>query len=264
MKLPNASSTGKYSELRGDPDFMLSLARGIEVLLAFSERKSAASVADLAARTQLDRAVVRRCLYTLEQLEMVERSDGKYRLKPQVLKIGHAYFSSEAIITRAQPLLDTLSDQVHTNCALAILNDEDVVYLVRSQSKKLLPQSLGMGSRLPAYCTSLGRVLLANLPEEELNLYMAKIRLEPYTEFTVTQEPALRAALQAAKADGYAIVDQEMGLELSGIAIPIQVPGYEFLMALSVTSNPKYVHTNEIKDRYLPEMLATAEQLRRL
>lgn len=251
----------KFAKRRGDPDFMLSLARGIEVLLAFSERKSAASMADLSARTQLDRAVVRRCLYTLEQLGMVERLGGKYRLRPQVLKFGHAYFSSEALITRAQPLLDKLGDKVHTNCALALLNDQDVVYLVRSQSRKLLPQSLGMGSRLPAYCTSLGRVLLAHLPDDDLDAYLSSIKLEPYTEFTVTQESSLRAALRHARTAGYAIVDQEMGLGLSGIAIPVQIPGYEYLTALSVTANPKYVHTNEIKERYLHDMLMTAEQL---
>lgn len=254
----------EFAHMRGDPDFMLSLARGIRVMTAFSERKSAVSVSELAARTNLDRAVVRRCLYTLEHLGMVEQKNRKYQLRPQILKVGHAYFSSTAIVTRAQPLLDKLGDKIHTNCALAILSEQEIVYLVRSQSKKLLGQSLGMGSRLPAYCTSLGRVLLANLAEHELDAYLAQIKLQAYTEFTVTDEPELRKTLYRVKEAGYAIVDQEMGLGLTGIAIPVRVGGYESLMALSVTVNPKYVHADEIKGRYLLDMQKTAQQLREL
>ncbi|MGB3288291.1 MAG: IclR family transcriptional regulator C-terminal domain-containing protein [Burkholderiaceae bacterium] len=251
----------EFAHMRGDPDFMLSLARGIRVMTAFSERKSAVSMSELAARTNLDRAVVRRCLYTLEHLGMVEHTDRKYRLRPQILKVGHAYFSSAEIVTRAQPLLDRLGEKIHTNCALAILSEQEIVYLVRSQSKKLLGQSLGMGSRLPAYCTSLGRVLLANLPGSDLDAYLARIKLEAYTEFTITDEPRLRETLKQVREVGYAIVDQEMGLGLTGIAIPVRARGYESLMALSVTVNPKYVHADEIKGRYLDDMRQTAQQL---
>ena len=247
--------------MRGDPDFMLSLARGIRVMTAFSGRSHALSVSQLAARTNLDRAVVRRCLYTLEHLGMVERHDKGYRLMPEVLRVGHAYFSSAEIVTRAQPLLDDLGHKIRTNCALALLSDDEIVYLVRSQSKRLLGQSLGMGSRLPAYCTSLGRVLLANLPDDELDAYFARTIFRPYTGFTVTDKAALRQMLMAIRAAGYAIVHEEMGLGLSGIAIPVRIAGFAQLAALSVTVNPKYVQGYEIKERYLADMLATAHKL---
>lgn len=262
--MTKSRSTDEFATMRGDPDFMLSLARGIRVVTAFSGRYSALSVSELAARTNLDRAVVRRCLYTLQHLGMVERRDRKYRLLPEILKVGHAYFSSADIVRRAQPLLDGLGDKIYTNCALAILSGREVVYLVRSQSKKLLGQSLGMGSRLPAYCTSLGRVLLANLPEPDLEAYLAQTRLEAYTEFTLTDKLELREMLSRVREAGYAIVDQEMGLGLTGISIPVRVAGYESLMALSVTVNPKYVHAHEIKARYLHDMERTVQELRRL
>lgn len=253
-----------FSAMRGNPDFMLSLARGIQVITAFSQRRSAATISEIALQTHLDRAVVRRCLYTLEHLGMVEQNDRKYRLTPQVLSIGHAYFSSAEIVLKAQPLLDKLGDKIHTNCALAILSDYEILYLVRSQSKKLLERSLGLGSRLPAYCTSLGRVLLAHLSSDELDTYFKRTQLTLYTEFTSIDEQQLRGILEHVKQDGYAIVEQEMALGLSGISIPIRTNKLDQLMALSVTVNPKYVHNTEIKRKYMPDMLELATQLEQL
>lgn len=243
---------------------MLSLARGIQVIIAFSERRSAATMSELALHTKLDRAVVRRCLYTLAHLGMVEQVGRKFRLTPQVLSIGHAYFSSAEIVLKGQPLLDELGEKVHTNCALALLSDDEVLYLARSQSKRLLEQSLGLGSRLPAYCTSLGRVLLAHLGDDELDAYFERTQLTLYTEFTSIDEQKLRHILKRVKQDGYAIVEQEMALGLTGISIPIRTNKLDQLLALSVTVNPKYVHNTEIKRKYMPDMLELATQMEQL
>lgn len=246
---------------KGDPNFMLSLARGVQVLLAFSERHTPLSVSEIAVRTSLDRAVVRRCIFTLQQLGMV-RCDGKrYVLEANVLSLGHAYFSSTELVTKAQPLLDALSDTVHTNSALAILNNRDVVYLVRSQSRRLMQRSLGMGSRLPAYCTSLGRVLLAALSDEDLNDYFKYTSLRQLTSFTETNEKKLREILSSTRTDGYAAVNQEVELDLVGIAMPVKVPGFHEQLALSVTVNPRFATANEMKSRYLSHMQETARQL---
>lgn len=246
---------------KGDPDFMLSLARGMQVLLAFSEKKIPSSAADIARRTGLDRAVVRRCIYTLECLNLVRRDGGKFVLDANVLNLGHAYFSSIDLVQRAQPLLDELGDAVHTNCALAMLNWSDVVYLVRSQSRRLTQNSLGLGSRLPAHCTSLGRVLLAHLGQAELDAYLAQAPRPQITAHTVTDESALRGILAKVLEDGFVVVNQEVELDLVGIAVPVRIKGFASQLALSVTVSPRHTAPNEMKSRYLDRMQGIAERL---
>lgn len=248
-------------EHRGDPDFMLSLARGLHVLLTFSDRRTPMSVSEVALKTSLDRAVVRRCIYTLEALGMVQRDGRRYTLEANVLSFGHAYFSSADVIQRAQPLLDALGDALHTNCALAMLDDSDVVYLVRSQSRRLTQRSLGMGSRLPAHCTSLGRVLLAHLPLQELEEYLRHDPLRQLTPYTVTSIHQLRDILSDIRRDGYAVVDQEVEMDLVGIAVPVQMKEFKRQLSLSVTVSPRYTPAKELKPRYLEHMQATARML---
>ncbi len=249
---------------RGDPDFMLSLARGLQVLLAFSERKSPSSGAEIARRTGLDRAVVRRCIHTLECLDLVRREGGKFRLDANVLNLGHAYFSSIDLVQRAQPLLDELGDAVHTNCALAMLNWSDVVYLVRSQSRRLMQRSLGMGSRLPAHCTSLGRVLLAHLGATELDEYFAQAPRPRITQHTVTDEDTLRGILAKVREDGFAVVNQEVELDLVGIAVPGRIKGFAAQLALGVSGMPRYTAPHEMQSRYLDHMQEVAARLKAL
>ncbi len=262
---PTPSAFGHVQQVadafKGDPDFMLSLARGVQVLLAFSDRHAPLSVSEIAVRTSLDRAVVRRCIFTLEQLGMVRGESKRYVLDANVLSLGHAFFSSSDLVHRAQPLLDELSDTVHTNAALAILNNQDVVYLVRSQSRRLTERSLGMGSRLPAYCTSLGRVLLAGLSKHDLDAYFSVTKLRPLTSYTETEERKLRETLKAARKDGFTAVNQEVELNLVGIAMPVKVPGFHQDLALSVTVNPRFSAVSEMKARYLPHMKETARRL---
>ena len=266
--MTNSGASTRFEQValqhRGDPDFMLSLARGLQVLLAFSEKQNPSSIAEIARRTGLDRAVVRRCIHTLECLDMVRRDGTKYQLDVNVLNLGHAYFSSIDLVQRAQPLLDALGEAVHTNCALAMLNRSDVVYLVRSQSRRLTQRSLGMGSRLPAHCTSLGRVLLAQLNKEDMDEYFAQASRPRITPYTVTDEATLRDILTAVREAGYVVVNQEVELDLVGIAIPVRMKGFPGQLALSVTISPRYTPANEMKARYLDRMLETAMQLESL
>lgn len=246
---------------RSDPNFMLSLARGLHVLLAFSERRKPATMADIARRTGLDRAVVRRCIHTLECLGMVQKQGRSFELGTNVLSLGHAYFSSLDLVQRAQPLLDTLSNSIHTNCALAMLSGSDVVYLVRSQSRKLMQRSLGMGSRLPAHCTSLGRSLLAHLTPEEIDDYFSHTERPQITTHTVTDEATLRRILTQTRKDGYVVVNEEAELDLLGISIPVHTASFPRQLALSVTVSSRYAEAHEMPSRYLNFMQVTAKQL---
>src|SRR5690606_14087869 len=177
---------------RGDPDFMLTLSRGLRVIRAFGERRYPQTAADLSRRAGLPRAVTQRCLHTLIRLGFAERHGRHYVLTPLILSLGHAYFSSTPFVSLAQPVLEELSATVNETCALAILEGNEVLYLARSEVHRILATTLGLGSRLPAYCTTIGRVMLAQLPPAALDRYFDTVELAPYTEFTETSPARLR------------------------------------------------------------------------
>ena len=147
--------------LRGDPDYMLTLAR-LHVIRAFGTRRHPQTAAELSRRAGLPRAVVQRCLHTLILLGIAERQGRLYVLTPRILGLGYAYFSSTPLVSLAQPVLEELSSTINETCALAIMEGHEMLYLARSEVHRLLATSMGLGSRLPAYCTSIGRALLAH------------------------------------------------------------------------------------------------------
>jgi IclR family pca regulon transcriptional regulator len=175
----------------GDPDFMTSLARGIAVVRAFTRSKRELTVAELARKTAISRASVRRCLYTLNKLGYVE-SDGRvFTLAPKVLSLGYSYLSSAPLTDIAQPVLERVSAAVQESCSLAVLDGDEIVYIARSATRRIMSVALNVGSRLPAYCTSMGRVALAQLPPARLEGYMSRVKLRPLTARTVISQPQL-------------------------------------------------------------------------
>src|SRR5262249_39344050 len=168
--------------MSGDPNFMTSLARGLAVIRGFSQQRRRMSIAQLSLRTGIPRAAVRRCLYTLGKLGYVSSEDGRmFALKPQILSLGHAYLSSVPLVMAAQPILDQVSEAIHESCSLAILDGEEILYVARSTaSTRIMSIDLGVGSRLPAHCTSMGRVLLAGMDEPEFATFLRRVKLTPY------------------------------------------------------------------------------------
>src|SRR5258706_12031405 len=171
--------------MAADPDFMTSLARGLAVINAFSQQRPQQSISQLSIKTEIPRAAVRRCLITLARLGYVGHDPERrtFMLRPKVLSLGYAYLSSIPLVNMAQPVLDRLSQRLHESSSLAVLEEGgDIAYVARSKaSRRIMSVDLGIGSRLPAYCTSLGRVLLAGLPPEELKPYLAGLRPIPPT-----------------------------------------------------------------------------------
>jgi IclR family pca regulon transcriptional regulator len=151
------------------PDFMTSLARGLAVLRGFADARGPRTIAQLSSATGIPRAAVRRCLHTLKELGYVDAALNNYTLRPKVLALGYAYLASTPLAALAQPLLDQASATLHESTSLAVLDDDEVVYVARAATARVMSVALGAGSRLPAYCTSLGRVLLAHLPPAELD-----------------------------------------------------------------------------------------------
>ena len=166
---PEAAATvDEFACQAGNPDFVLSLARGLRVIESFEGHHDGRSIVEISQSTGLSRASIRRILLTLELLGYVERSRQVYRLRTQVLRLGFSYLSSSSVVEAAQPILEQISEELHESSSMSMLDGGQIVYVARSAASRILAAGLSVGSRLPAYCTSMGRVLLAALPDEEL------------------------------------------------------------------------------------------------
>ncbi len=192
---PSALVAAKIAAFGDDPDFVTALARGLGVLLALSDKKRRMSIAQVSHRTGIPRAAARRSLHTLEKLGFVAADDARrFYLRPRVLSFSHGYLSASPIAVLAQPILDRLGDSLREACSLAMLDGDEIVYIARSSSSRIMSPALNVGRRLPAYCTSIGHVMLAHLPQDELNDYLAHARFHPYTDYTPTSAEKLLPA----------------------------------------------------------------------
>jgi IclR family pca regulon transcriptional regulator len=208
----------------------------------------------------ITRATARRILLTLEDLGHV-RSDGRlFSLTPRVLTLGWAYLSSLNLWETAQPLMEELTRRTNESCSAATLDLPDVVYVARVPTHRIMTIALGIGTRLPAHCTSMGRVLLAALPEAELEAFLARTPLEAYTPRTVTEPERLRRTLATVRQQGWALVDQELEIGLRSIAAPLRVDG-RTIAAVNVSAAAPRVPLEQLRGEFLPELLQTVEMI---
>jgi IclR family pca regulon transcriptional regulator len=243
------------------PDFMMSLARGLAVLRGFSDARGPQTIAQLSSATGIPRAAVRRCLHTLKELGYVDAALNNYTLRPKVLALGYAYLSSTPLAAMAQPLLDQASATLHESTSLAVLEDDEVVYVARAATARVMSVALGAGSRLPAYCTSLGRVMLAYLPPEQLDAYLARVTLKAMTKNTIVTQKKLRAMLEQVRADGYAVNDEELELGLRSIAVPVRGASGKVLAAFNCGAQSGRVSVAQLETTFLPVLLRRAQEL---
>ena len=257
------SPAEQIDALSGDPNFMTSFARGLAVIAGFSQQKRRLTIAQLSHRTGIPRAAVRRCLYTLAKLGFASVEDGRsYSLRPKILSLGHAYLSSTMLATSAQPLLDGVSSRVHESSSIALLEGDDILYVARSSTtQRIMSVDLGIGTRLPASCTSMGRVLLAHLPADALDAYLARVRLTQYTPRTIMTAARLRAELETVRRDGYAIVDQELEIGLRALAVPVRAAGGKVVAAMNIGTQASRVTLADLKSRILPPLQDAAREL---
>jgi IclR family pca regulon transcriptional regulator len=244
-----------------DPNFMLSLARGLQVLQAFSDQRRSLTIAQLSHRTGIPRASVRRCLHTLTALGYAEAENNHFSLKPKVLSLGYSYLSSTPLTVSAHPYLNRISRSLNESCSLAVLQDDEVLYVGRSAASRIMSVSLTTGSRLPAYCTALGRVLLAHLPPAELGAYLERVPLKAMTEFTVVNPDRLKEILEGVRTDGYAILEEELEIGLRSIAVPVRGASGNVLAALNIGAHAARVPKRKMQDEFLPALLQGAQDL---
>ena len=257
-----AKHSGDSDAFTGDPNFMTSLARGLAVIQAFSQRRHHPTISQVSTTTGLSRAAVRRCLYTLAKLGFAGSDDNRhFFLRPRILALGHSYISSMPLATAAQPVLEHISRQLHESCSIATLDGVDIVYIARANVTRIMSIDLGVGSRLPAFCTSMGRAILANLPPEELEAILARVEFKRYTERTITNPAKLTQALRQIRRDGYSIIDQELEHGLRSMAVPIQNPSGKVVAALNIGAHAQRVSIQDMQTKFLPHLRAAAQEL---
>ena len=204
-----------------DSAFVQSLERGLAVVRALNTPE-AQTLSDVAKTTGLSRAAARRFLLTLDHLGYVEQRDGRFSLTPLVLELGHSYLTSLGLPEVAQPHLERLVKEVQESSSVSILDDTDILYVARVHTRRIMTVSINVGTRFPAYATSMGRVLLAAQPEPWLDAYLSTASLHHLTGHTITTAGALRAELRKIGARGWALIDQELEEGLRSLAAPIR------------------------------------------
>jgi len=241
---------------------MTSLARGLIVIQAFTQQSPQMTISQLSVKTGLSRAAVRRCLYTLTKLGFAGAEDGtRYSLRPRLLSLSHTYTTSNTLSTAAQPILERMSSALRESFSVATLDGEDIVYIARTQVNRVMAVDLHIGSRLPAYCTSMGRVLLAYLPPDQLEQYLTKAVLTPHTNRTITSVEKLRLALRNVRRTGYALVDQEYEVGLRSMAVPVYAHSGRVVATVNLSGNAPRLSVLEMQSRYLTHLRNAANEL---
>jgi IclR family pca regulon transcriptional regulator len=246
----------------GDPNFMTSLARGLLVIQAFTQQHPQMTISQLSVKTGLSRAAVRRCLYTLTKLGFAGAEDGsRYALRPRMLTLSNTYTASSSLSTAAQPILERMSAQLRESFSVATLDGDDIVYVARTTVSRVMSVDLHIGSRLPAYCTSMGRVLLAYLSVEQLEQYLARVVLTPHTTRTITTVEKLRLSLRNVRRNGYALVDQEFEVGLRSLAVPVYSPTGRVVATVNLSGHAPRMPVYDMQTRFLPHLRNAANEL---
>jgi IclR family transcriptional regulator, pca regulon regulatory protein len=242
-------------------DFVQSLDRGLAVIRAFGPDRERLSLSEVARATGLTRAAARRFLLTLVKLGYV-RSDGReFSLRPRVLELGYAYLSGLTLPEVAAPHVEELVARLHESSSISVLDGHQIVYVVRVPTKRIMTVAISVGTRFPAYATSMGRVLLAAMGEDELGRYLSEVSLEPLTSRTVTDPVGLRAILGQVARQGYAIVDQELEEGLRAVAAPIRGAADVGMAAINVSTHASRVSLTAMRAEIVPALLATAARI---
>ena len=241
--------------------FVQSLERGLLVIRAFSAERPTMTLSDVARETRLTRAAARRFLLTLADLGYV-RTDGRlFSLTPRVLELGYAYVASAGLPDVAQPHLEDLSARVHESASVSVLDGDDILYVARVATSRIMTVSIRVGTRFPAAATSMGRVLLADRDEPDIDAFLGRMRLEPLTRFTITDPARLRAELLRVREQGYAIVDQELEEGLRSLAAPIRDATGRVIAAANVSAQANRSSIEDVRRGLLPALLETAKRI---
>jgi IclR family transcriptional regulator, pca regulon regulatory protein len=245
-----------------DADFIESLEKGFRVVRAFDAQHAEMSLSDVAERTGLTRASARRFLHTLVKLGYARLDGKRFALTARILELGFAYLRSDSVAEMLMPYLGRVSLELQESCSAAVLEGLDIVYVARVPTSRIMSVALGVGARLPAVSTSLGRVLLAALPPAERDERLARAELVAHTRHTVTRRSKLRAVLATVAAKGYCIVDQELEEGLRSIAVPVVDGASHVRAAINVSAQANRVSLETMRRTFLPALQRAAAEIR--
>jgi IclR family pca regulon transcriptional regulator len=252
-------------EARGGTDMVRSVEKTLDVIRAFDAEHRDLTLSDVARRTGQTRASARRFLLSLEALGFV-RSDGQlFSLTPRVLSLGHAFLSSLRLPDVAEPHLKALAAEVGESTSASVFDGDDIVYVARVQARRIMAVEIRVGTRFPAYATSMGRVMLAFATDDALDAYLGRVALEPITPHTLGAPAALRDELGRIRERGWALVDQELEIGLRSLAAPVFNPRGEAIAAVNVSTTSASsgrFDDDELARRLLATAAAIGDDLR--
>jgi IclR family pca regulon transcriptional regulator len=241
--------------------FIGAMAKGLAVIRAFGEGYAVLTLSQVAERTGLTRAGARRYLLTLQELGYAGQEGRSFFLTPKVLSLGYAYLSSMPLWSFAAPILERLVEDIGETCSLSVLDDTELVYVLRIPVHRILDAGVNVGTRLPTYCNSMGRVLLGGLNESQLEDYFSRVELKPFTSRTVTDPAKLRRIIAADRAKGHSWASGEMQEHITGLSVPVLDPQGRVVAALNVSVNKPDVSEKTLMARTLPRLKRAAQQM---
>ncbi|MGO1545107.1 MAG: IclR family transcriptional regulator domain-containing protein [Gulosibacter sp.] len=244
-------------------DFVQSLARGLTVIQTFDDEHPEQSLSEVAKRADISPASARRFLYTLESLGYVRASGRQFALTPRVLELGFSYLSALSLPEVMQPHLERLSREVGESVSAAVLDDRNIVYVARVPTRRIMSISITIGTSFPAHATSMGRVLLAALPETDARSRLEAGSLKSFTSGTVTEVDALVAVLARVRSQGWAIVDGELEEGLRSLAVPVRSKDGAVAAAVNISTTASRDSVDHMREVYLPRALETAAGIER-
>ena len=251
------------NELQKPDEFIQSFANGLRLICAFDADDAKMTLSEVAAKCGMTRAMARRLLWTLEKLGYVENAGRLFYLKPKILELGYAYLSSQRLLAVAQPIMERLADQTGESCSMSVMDGLDIVYVLRIPTKRIMKINLSVGTRLPAWPTSMGRVLLADLNDAELDTYLAQITPVNLTDHTVTDKAKLKQLVLDARRLGYSCVNQELEIGLVSAAVPIKNSAGKILAAINIGVPSTTSVMTTMKAQFIPALQQTAAEIMR-
>lgn len=234
--------------------YVQSLERGLAVISCFSAERPRLTLSEVARQTGVSRAAARRSLITLQTLGYVGSDGRQFYLTPRVLTLGYAYLSSLSLADVAQSHLTDLANEVHESCSASVLDGLDIVYVARAATKRIMTISLSVGTRLPAHATSMGRVLLAALPADELDAYLDTATLARLTERTIVDQDRLRTEIERTRARGWSLVDQELEDGVRSIAVSVHDAAGRVVAAVNTSAHATRVPLTTLQRSFLPKL----------
>lgn len=246
-----------------DPDFISSFARGLIIFQVLSTSKRAQTISEISKITGFPRATVRRGLYTLLQLGYVSQDDRYYTLTSKILTLAHSYITSQSLPSVAQPILESITRELDEASSMAVLIQNEIIYIARSSenTQRIMSNTLTIGSHLPAYCTSMGRVLLAAEPIEKQIEILDQSHVKKHTDHTIYDKEEILKELEKVKAQGYSIIDQELEIGLCSIAVPVLDRSGKVIASINISTHALRTDAAAISEKFLPVLLRSAALL---